>query len=361
MFKRKLAFLLLTFLSFCCNASQLSQLYQDACNKDVVYLGEESSHENASAFSLRTEVTQYLVQQCGFNAVFFEAQTYDFIYINKELKSGKLNKQAIEGALGGYVSNTNEVKPLVEFIYDKTIKREIYFAGLDMQTGGRSNLYTQQYLPELAFLLEKPLSEQCFIILNRHLKWLYNEQYPFTSESNRLVANCVESIYQASQTKKDNINKYLAERFYTSLSVFGRQGFSKRSVGMFDSFKWHIAQAPEVNKVIIFGASIHGAKRYELINKEFNTLGGKLLQAYGDQYASYAFVGLDKQTAISTLPDTVKNGEKIVYLLQGDSLESTFDVNLISYNRSLKVDWAKQFDGLIFMPRELSFTKYNNQ
>ena len=72
-------------------------------------------------------------------------------------------------------------------------------------------------------------------------------------------------------------------------------------------------------------------------------------------------ISLNKNLIQISIIVAVKNGEKIVCLLLGDSLESTFDVNLISYNRSLKVDWAKQFDGLIFMPRELSFTKYNNQ
>ncbi|MFY8352601.1 erythromycin esterase family protein [Pseudoalteromonas sp. SSM20] len=354
--------LLIFVLSFAAHGQSIIALKKQACDKQVVYLGEEASHNNAKALTLRTEITHYLVENCGFNGVFFEAQTYDFVYLNKELEQGELNKLALEGALGGFVSGSQEVQPLVNLIYDKALSGSIYLAGLDMQTGGRTNQYTQQYLAkDIASLLGAEQSVACYRLINRHLNWLYDKQNPYSEKVKDNIAECAKRAFEASKTQTDSRLAYLAER-YSTFNLFSRNNmFSLRSEGMYDSFVWHMQQLPQDSKVIVWGASIHGAKRFNLVNNKLSTLGKRLYQNYGNEYASYALVGLNKQQPSSELQvivESLKKQEKALYLALGQSITpNKFAANIISYQQIINTEWFEQFDGILITERESPFTK----
>lgn len=60
------------------------------CGKRLALLGEPPVHGFGETLEFKDELVCRLVDGCHYNAVFFESGTYDFIHIERILKSGMM-------------------------------------------------------------------------------------------------------------------------------------------------------------------------------------------------------------------------------------------------------------------------------
>ncbi len=92
------------------------------CGKRVALLGESPVHGFGEALEFKAELVRRLVEQCHYDALFIESGTYDYINIEKKLKSGQdVTDAMISAAIGGLWAN-REVQSLVPFLREKVME-----------------------------------------------------------------------------------------------------------------------------------------------------------------------------------------------------------------------------------------------
>ena len=80
----------------------IQRVVRDACHKSVVLLGEPSTHAFGSTMAFKAALVRRLIDECHFDALFFESGTYDFVEIARRLKSGEtVTDSMVAAAIGG--------------------------------------------------------------------------------------------------------------------------------------------------------------------------------------------------------------------------------------------------------------------
>jgi erythromycin esterase-like protein len=65
----------------------LKAVTHSLCKAQVAMVGEIASHGDGHTLAFKVALVEQLVNQCGFNAVFFEANQDEFIRLNERLRS----------------------------------------------------------------------------------------------------------------------------------------------------------------------------------------------------------------------------------------------------------------------------------
>jgi erythromycin esterase-like protein len=81
-------------------ASDLDALVQLAADKEVVLIGE-ASHGTHEFYRLRAQLTKRLIEEQGFGAVAAEADWPDSLRVNRFVRGGRADPDAVD-ALGGF-------------------------------------------------------------------------------------------------------------------------------------------------------------------------------------------------------------------------------------------------------------------
>ena len=64
----------------------LTAATQELCHTQIAMLGESASHEDGHTHAFKDALVERLIDQCGFDSVFFEASHYEFINLNRRLR-----------------------------------------------------------------------------------------------------------------------------------------------------------------------------------------------------------------------------------------------------------------------------------
>jgi erythromycin esterase-like protein len=108
------------------------------CGKHVALLGEPPFHGFGKTLEFKAQLVRRLVDECHYNALFVESGLYDYIHIERELRSGrKVPESMISAAIGGLWAN-KEVQDLVPFLTEKVNNGALKLGGLDDQIGAGS-------------------------------------------------------------------------------------------------------------------------------------------------------------------------------------------------------------------------------
>lgn len=99
---------------------QIDRLVRDVCTKEVVMLGEDSGHGGGRTLEVKTEVLRRLVATCGFGAVVFESQLYDFLDHERAVVAGESTREQLANAIGGLWSYAIQSDGLVAFLHEQT-------------------------------------------------------------------------------------------------------------------------------------------------------------------------------------------------------------------------------------------------
>ena len=138
---------LVALLGLClgAHAAEADRVVRDLCGKDVAMLGESPTHGFGNTLEFKVGLVRRLVDECHFNAFFIESGAYDFLNIQRRLKSGQeVTEPMVAAAIGGLWAN-REVQPLIPFLLEKAKAGRVVLGGLDDQFGRGS--WAQREMP----------------------------------------------------------------------------------------------------------------------------------------------------------------------------------------------------------------------
>jgi erythromycin esterase-like protein len=279
------AFALITLLSAAGLSQQIRQtraisdtdlVVHELCGKTVALLGEPPMHGYGRTLQFKVELVRRLVDECHYNAFFIESGTYDFLNIQKKLKSGQQITQAMTTAAIGELWATQEVAPLIPFLVEKAQSGAVVLGGLDDQLG--RGTYAQQGMPsDLVEYLQGDAKTQCLSILQRHMSWQYSNDAPYSSRDKALIVGCLDRI-ETNIPKTPSRDASFREHDIAMIESLKRsfardfrddaqghvdpviQDFNARDQSMYLNFQWLMSRLPSHSKVIVWAATTHVAK-----------------------------------------------------------------------------------------------------
>lgn len=300
------------------------------CSKSVALLGESPVHGFGETLEFKVELVRRLIDDCHYNALLIESGTYDYINIQKKLKSGQdVTGSMISAALGG-IWATKEVETLIPFLREKVKAGSLTLGGLDDQIGARS--YASL---EMSSDLVQPLQghdrPRCLAILQKHLLWQYTDEAPYGPPDERKIVGCLDeiegSLGQQGGSKKlwaeedkammDSLKRNLARDFTEDDWTKSNQkvkSWNDRDRSMYLNFQWWLSRLPTNRKVIVWAATVHVAKSLSGIDgfEGKVPLGSYIRRDFGERAfslgfsaysGSYAFVGQPVRE-LSAAPDS---------------------------------------------------------
>lgn len=114
----------------------LSAATKALCHSEVAMLGESSTHGDGQTVAFKGALIERLIDQCGFDSVYFEASHYQFIHLNQELRSGTaVTTGDLLSAVGGLWEFDQEFQPLASFLMSQAQSGKVFLGGLDDQLG----------------------------------------------------------------------------------------------------------------------------------------------------------------------------------------------------------------------------------
>jgi erythromycin esterase-like protein len=256
--------------------SDTDLVVHELCGKTVALLGEPPMHGYGRTLQFKVELVRRLVDECHYNAFFIESGIYDFINIQKRLKSGQqLTRAMIAAAIGGLWA-TREVEPLIPFLLKEAERGTVVLGGLDDQLG--RGTYAQKGMPiDLVESLQGDAKTQCLSILQKHMLWQYANDSPYGPKDKALILGCLNKIESnLSKTQFSDVPfrefdiatiESLKRRFDRDFreDVQGGvdpsiQDINARDQSMYLNFQWLMSRLPPHSKVVVWAATTHLAK-----------------------------------------------------------------------------------------------------
>ena len=252
--------------------SEIDAVVHDLCGKRVALLGESPLHGFGRTLEFKVALVRRLLDECHYNAFFIESGAYDFLNIQKKLKSGgKITQPMLRAAIGGLWA-AREVEPMVSFLVEKANAGTVFLGGLDDQLQRGS--YAQREMPaDLVQYLQGDTRRECLRILERHTLWQYANDSPYSAKDKALILHCLEQIEAAASASRSvgatydlamlrSLRHSLAGDFVTNRpgSDPRTEGFNDRDRSMYQNFQQLMKRLPRHSKVIVWVATVHAAK-----------------------------------------------------------------------------------------------------
>jgi erythromycin esterase-like protein len=274
---------------------------RDLCGKRVALLGEPPTHGFGKTLEFKAEVTRRLVDECHYRAFFIESGVYDFLNIEKKLKSGeRIDEAMIAAAIGGLWAN-REVGALIPFLLKKAQAGELVLGGLDDQLS--RGTWAQHEMPaELTSYLQGDDHSQCLATLQKHTLWQYTSDAPYGPKDNALILGCLDKIdtaismrsrrdtpsYEYARAMVANLRRTQTRDFSPNAATGDAQTiqtFNDRDNSMYQNFRWWMARLPARSKVIVWTANNHASKDLSGVptREKFVPLGSYIRREFGRQ------------------------------------------------------------------------------
>jgi erythromycin esterase-like protein len=253
-----------------------NRIVQELCGKRVAMLGESPLHGFGRTLEFKAGLVRRLVEECSYNAFFIESGIYDFLNIQRRLKSGQdVTEPMIAAAIGGLWA-TREVQPLIPFLLERVKAGSVTLAGLDDQLG--RGTYAQREMP--SDLVEPLLGDEkarCLATLRKHTLWQYSADSPYGPKDKALILGCLDGIETSlakEPAREARFREYYLAMVHSLKRTFARdfrQDVPKgvdatildgndRDRSMYQNFQWLLSRVPAHSKVIVWAATTHLAK-----------------------------------------------------------------------------------------------------
>ena len=256
--------------------SPSDQVVQALCGKRVVLLGENPIHGFADTLNFKAQIVHRLVDECHFNALYFEAGTYDFIHLERVRSSGQaVTDKMISAGIGGLWAN-DETQALVPFLTEKVKMGSLMLGGLDDQLGA-GTWPSREMSVDLVQPLQAEEKARCTAILQRHMLWQYTEEAPYGPADKQKILGCLKTIQvklESSEAQNTDAARQSLEMVRSLQRNFERNftedDFTKkdqvlkltndRDHSMYMNYTWLQNRLPANSKIVVWAATVHTAK-----------------------------------------------------------------------------------------------------
>jgi erythromycin esterase-like protein len=319
----------------------LTAVTHTLCHSEVAMLGESTTHGDGHTEAFKVALVERLVNECGFDSVFFEASHYEFINIARRLRIGQpVSAEQISSAVGGLWKFDREFQPLVPFLLAKAQAGQISLGGIDDQSGELGQDYANvELVTELTDFLQQPQKQACNLALHRRIYSDYPDTAPYSESDHSQIATCLSEIQLAVAADKtaDRVGREDRQEMVSALQRWISADFTAdaeqivaRDRAMFRHFEWLRRQQPQRQKVILWAATVHIAKQGDptWADHTGTNFGSLIHQQYGARAFSLGFSALTgsyRQSRrniheIPTGPADSLEGQA----LQGSALEAAY-------------------------------------
>jgi erythromycin esterase-like protein len=273
------------------------------CGKRIALLGEPPIHGFGNTLEFKVQLVRRLVDECHYSAFFIESGMYDYIHIERQLRSGEdVPDSTISAAIGGLWAN-KEVQALVSFLKEKMKASDLTLGGLDDQIG--AGTYASREMPsDLAQYLQDDEKSRCLAILQKHMLWQYTSDAPYSPSDKEKIVGCLGEIAgrlsQIDGSKSGEESRAMVEslkrNFARDFTDFTKKDqelkwLNDRDRSMYLNFKWLLGRLPPHSKVIIWAATVHTAKGLNGVQgfEGRIPLGSYIRRDFGDHAFSLGF------------------------------------------------------------------------
>lgn len=347
----------------------VDRLVDDVCDRSLVLLGEDLHHGSGATVSAKVRIVEQLVDRCGFSALLFEGQVYDFLALERAVHDGTATTRMLSDTVGGLWSPTADFQPLVGFLLERWRAGRIVLGGVDPQLGGASQRYSQQRLAaDLVRLLDEPAKSTCAARISRLANWQFDSASPYDDGFRDGIGNCIRKIVAAAGHAGDQAAglRFMAENLGAYLDMSGDDA-SRRDQAMADNVLWYRRRLPVGTKVIVWCASVHAATRSALGGGGRQPMGAFLRKALGSDVAAIGFVAAsgaygNRGRPSSPIPvasppllEATMVGSPVAmrYLdKRGLAASGTVPSRALDYAHPVAVDWSTIFDGILMLREE---------
>jgi erythromycin esterase-like protein len=282
----------------------LNAATQRLCHSQISMVGESATHGDGHTLAFKGALVERLIDQCGFDSVFFEASHYEFVSLDRRLRMRQaVTAGDVSSAVGGLWEFNQEFRPLVSFLLARAQAGRVFLGGIDDQLGERGQDYAnKEMVIELTNLLPRQEQQACSVALHKRIYNDYTDASPYSKSDHALIETCLSEINRASAAAKtiDREGKGERQEMISAAQRWISRDFSSdteymvnRDRSMFQNFEWLLKRRKR-HKVIVWAATVHIAKQADPTwgDRTGTNFGSFVHQKYGDRVFSLGFSGL---------------------------------------------------------------------
>lgn len=355
-------------------SAELDRLVRDVCRREIVVLGEDANHGGGRTLEIKVELVMRLVERCGFGGIVFESSVYAALDLERRLAQGIASEDDVVDATGQLWFRAQEAQTLPPFLLQAARDGRLRIGGMDIQPVARPGRYTSSRLaPELAAVLDASQQAACTVEIQRHNRYAYDDAHPFDDAAQARLRACIDAIHAASQaTGTDTPLARMADAYgrYLDMAMIGDGDVRERA--MFNLLMWHRDRWPQGTKLLVWCATVHGAKALHNIAPAMRPMGTDLHARFGKRAAVIGFTALSGAFGQGGAHPPLRLPDAPPLALERRALEKPGELRYLDAKRLARMgiassrpinyrsvhaaDWSKVLDGLLVLREERPIT-----
>lgn len=360
------------------------------CDKRLVLLGELPEHGEARGFGIKARIVEQLVTRCGFDAVLFEAGSYDFFGLERAI-AGRAPADSLELALARAIGAfwwTRELAGFRSWLLQEAQAGRVALGGIDDQPSATA-AYARATLPVLVGGATPPeRATECREAVARYLGWGYTTAVPYDAAERARLAGCARLAAEPAQHGRSaaggagaaprpdevmlaDIATYFArERANAERDAAAAPD---RDLVMAQHVAWWAERLPRDAKIVVWTATTHAARApgaQTVLSHGATPLGARLAESWGNDLAAIGFTALQGVWArargpaqpLAPLPAGALETRALAagagdwVFLDRAALRSIGAVPSRLFGPVTTFDWSTAFDGVLVIREEIAPT-----
>jgi len=349
------------------SGSVVARVADAVCGKQLVILGELPSHGEALAFEAKAKIVQRLVEQCGYNALLFEAPIYDFLGFEEAVERRRADASQLDRAIGRFWW-TRELTEWRQWLFDRAMAGGLALGGLDDQVSVTSD-HARATLPGLvAGSSPQHVAAECEEAVVRHLYWRYNSSTPFDEPERIRLQRCVRGAADSLAVGAESRRGTPQQTMLRNLASYverqrGAPAPLDRDEAMYRNALWYIERMSTGSKVIIWTATVHASRRQGGLPQQ--PLGAFLATQWGQRLAVIGFTAFAGWSSMAgqprkPLPEAppgslearATTGSAPWVFLNASDLRRIGHATSRLLGSFTEADWSSCFDGVVVIREE---------
>lgn len=357
-------------------SAELDRLVRDVCRKDIVLLGEDANHGGGRTLEVKVELVKRLVDRCGFGGIVFESSIHASLELERRHAQGVETGEDVVDAAGQLWFRAREAQALPGYLLQALRDGRLLVGGMDIQPVALPGRYTRsRQAAELAALLDGAQREACEAIIQRHNRYAYDDAQPFDDAEQARLRDCIDAVRAASASPGGivSLSGRMAEAYgrYLDMAMTGDGDVRERA--MFDNLMWYRDRWPRKTKILVWCATVHGAKDLHNVAPAMRPMGADVHARFGKRAAVIGFTALAGSFGHGgsgnpplRLPDALPEALERKALADGAGLRYLDAKRLaklgiaaarpINYRTVQAAEWVEIVDGLVVLREERPVT-----